>query len=68
MLTFAEAIPHEDVLQAAVHMTAQNKDTGYVWNLYSGERLKITIPDRDAFLDVVGFCVTKGVYPETIWE
>lgn len=68
MLTFTEAIPHEDVLQAAVHMIAQNKDTGYVWNLYSGERLKITIPDRDAFLDIVGFCVTKGVYPETIWE
>lgn len=64
-IKFTQELSHTHALQLAMYLIAENKPTGYLWNVRTGERHKITVPNSDMFLDMVGKAVTKGRYERT---
>lgn len=65
-LKFVTELSHVHALQLAMYLVGENKETGYLWNTRTGERRKITIPNREMFLDAVGKAATKGRYRHTM--
>ena len=64
-LKFVQELSHIHALQLAMYLVGENKETGYLWNVRTGERHRISIPNREMFLDAVGRAVTKGRYRRT---
>lgn len=64
-LKFVTELSHVHHLQLAMYLIGERKKTGYLWNTRTGERHKVTIPNREIFLDAVGKAVTKGRYRRT---
>lgn len=62
LLKFVSALSHRHFLQCASYMLATGLQKGVIWNIYDNKLYNVEIPDRDAFLNAVVKCVTKGVY------
>lgn len=67
-LKFVAELSHVHALQLAMYLIGEGKETGYLWNTRTGERHKITIPNRKKFLAAVGKAVTKGRHRRTKQE
>ena len=67
-LKFVAELSHVHALQLAMYLIGEGKETGYLWNTRTGERHKITIPNRKKFLTAVGKAVTKGRHKRTKQE
>lgn len=67
-LKFVQELSHTHALQLAMYMIGEQKETGYLWNLRTGELHRISIPNREIFLDAVGKAATKGRYKRTRHE
>lgn len=67
-LKFVAELSHVHALQLAMYLIGEGKETGYLWNTRTGERHKITIPNRKKFLTAVGKAVTKGRHRRTKQE
>lgn len=67
-LKFVQELSHVHALQLAIYLIGEDKDIGYLWNTRTGERHRITIPNREMFLDAVGKAATKGRYRRTQHE
>ncbi len=61
-LKFVQELSHTHALQLAMYLIGEEKETGYLWNIKTGELHEIHIPNRKLFLDAVGRAVTKGRY------
>ena len=64
-LKFVQELSHVHALQLAMYLIGEKKNMGYLWNTRTGERHRITIPNREMFLDAVGKAATKGRYRRT---
>lgn len=64
-LKFVSELSHIHALQLAMYLIGERKETGYLWNVRTGELHEIYIPNREMFLDAVGRAVTKGRYRRT---
>lgn len=64
-LKFVTELSHVHALQLAMYLVGENKETGYLWNVRTGERREIHVPNKEMFLDAVGRAVTKGRYRRT---
>ena len=62
LLKFVSALSHRHFLQCASYMLATGLQKGVIWNIYDNKLYNVEIPDRNAFLNAVVKCVTKGVY------
>lgn len=49
-------------LQVAMYLVCQEEETGVLWNTQTGERWKVTVPDRQGLLNAVARAVSKGDY------
>lgn len=67
-LKFTEELSHVHALQLAMYLVSQEKPVGYLWNIRTGERHKITVPNVKLFLDAVGKAATKGRHRRTNYE
>lgn len=67
-LKFVTELSHVHALQLAMYLVGKNKETGYLWNVRTGERHEIHVPNREMFLDAVGKAVTKGRHRRTRHE
>lgn len=67
-LKFVQELSHVHALQLAMYLVGEEKETGYLWNTRTGERQRIRIPDRDAFINAVGLAVTKGRHGQITCE
>ncbi len=67
-LKFVTELSHVHHLQLAMYLIGEGKETGYLWNTRTGERHRVTVPNREMFLDAVGKAVTKGRYRRTMRE
>lgn len=67
-LKFVAELSHTHALQLAMYMIGEDKETGYLWNIRTGELHEIHIPNKDIFLRTVGRAVTKGRYRRTTYE
>lgn len=67
-LKFVTELSHVHALQLAMYLVGKNKETGYLWNVRTGERHEIHVPNRKMFLDAVGKAVTKGRHRRTRHE
>ena len=59
-LKFKNDVPHEDFLQLACYLASRNVDKGVLWNVKTNEKWEVEVPDKEAFLDAVVPCITKG--------
>lgn len=59
-LKFVMSLSHIHFLQCACYMLAMDLREGVLFNVRTGEKWKITIPDRKLFLNAVVRTVTKG--------
>lgn len=64
-LKFTSELAHTHALQLAMYLITEKKSVGYLWNVKTGERHKITVPNQELFLDAVGKVVTKGRHRRT---
>ena len=64
-LKFVQELSHIHALQLAMYLIGEGKKIGYLWNVRTGERWEIHIPNETMFLDAVGKAVTKGRYKRT---
>lgn len=64
-LKFTQELSHTHALQLAMYLVMEDKPVGYLWNVRTGERHKITVPNPEMFLDAVGRAVTKGRHNRT---
>lgn len=60
-LKFVSELSHTHCLQLAMYLAAMNIDYGYLWNVRDNRMLKISIRNKDSFMDRVVTAVTKGV-------
>lgn len=67
-LKFVTELSHVHALQLAMYLIGEHKETGYLWNTRTGERQRITIPDRERLLDAIGKAATKGRHRKTQHE
>lgn len=65
-LKFTTELSHVYALQLAMYLITQEKPVGYLWNVRTGERHKITVPNQTMFLDAVGRAATKGRHRRTV--
>lgn len=61
-LKFVSELKHDHFLQLGAYLVMSGKEEGLLWNIRTDERWKVTIPDRQRFLDAVITCVTKQNY------
>lgn len=64
-LKFVSELSHVHHLQLAMYLIGEGKPVGKLWNTRTGELHKVTIPNREMFLDAVGKAATKGRYRRT---
>lgn len=64
-LKFVTELSHVHHLQLAMYLIGEGKEVGKLWNLRTGELHKVTVPNREMFLDAVGKAATKGRYCRT---
>lgn len=64
-LKFTQELSHIHALQLAMYLVTENKPVGYLWNVRTGERHEIAVPNPDRFLNAVSEAVTKGRYRRT---
>lgn len=64
-LKFVAELSHVHALQLAMYLVTEGKPVGYLWNVRTGERHQISVPNPDMFLDTVGRAATKGRYSKT---
>lgn len=61
-LKFVHALAMEHYLQCACYMIGLDREEGILWNVRTNEMQKITIPDKEEFLNAVKKAITKGLY------
>ena len=59
-LQYTNSMQHENFLECACHMIGLGLDKGIVWNTRDNILYQIAIPKRDAFMNAVARCATKG--------
>jgi len=59
-LQYTNSMQHENFLECACHMIGLGLDKGIVWNTCDNILYQIAIPKRDAFMNAVARCATKG--------
>lgn len=64
-LKFVNDVRTEHVLQTAAYVVAFGKPYGKLWNLRTGEMLKVEVPDRAAFLKALCKCVSRSMLVST---
>ena len=64
-LKFVSELSHVHHLQLAMYLIGERKSQGLLWNVRTGELHRVTIPNRELFLDAVGKAATKGRYRKT---
>ena len=67
-LKFVTELSHVHALQLALYLIGERKETGYLWNVRTGELHEVRVPNTEMFLDAVGRAVTKGRYSRTVHE
>ena len=58
-LKFVSQLAHVHFLQCATYVVAMNLEKGILWNVRTNQRFEITVPDREAYLDLVAMTVLK---------
>lgn len=66
-LKFTSALDHEMFLQTALYVVMAryagfDVESGELWNIRTGERWSVKVPDLDRFMDAVVLCVSKQSY------
>lgn len=61
-LEFTSELSYGLHLELALKMVMLDIETGVLWNVRTGERRSISVPDKTAFLDAVVRCVSKQFY------
>lgn len=60
-IKFTSELEHDHYLQCAMYMIALSKPKGVIWNIRTNERVFISIPDRNKFMECVIKTITKGM-------
>lgn len=58
-LKYVSELSHKHFLQCACYVVALNLQEGILWNTRDNSKYRITIPDRNAFIDAVATTVLK---------
>lgn len=58
-LKFVSQLAHVHFLQCATYVVAMNLEKGILWNVRTNQKFEITVPDREAYLDLVAMTVLK---------
>ncbi len=61
-LKFVTELTREMFLQIAMYCVLGGYPEGRLWNTRTGELWRVSVPDRQRFLDRVAMCVTKDQY------
>lgn len=61
-LKFVTELTHEHHLQCACYMIATDLSIGILWNTRTNTMHRITIPNRNKFMNAVVHAITKGAY------
>lgn len=61
-LKFTSELSHPMFLQLALYIVMGGYEDGVLWNIRTGERWRVEVPDPQRFLDAVVLCVTKQSY------
>ena len=61
-LKFVSELRPEHVLQAALYQVMEDCPYTILFNIRTGQMLKVSVPDRDLFLNAVVLCVSKQAF------
>lgn len=59
-LKFVGNLSNENYLQTAMYIIALKAPFGYLWNVRTNEYVKVSVDNREKFLDDVYMCITLG--------
>ena len=61
-LKFTSALTEPMFLQLATYLVLSGHGSGVLWNTRTDERWRVSVPDRDAYMDAVVTCMSKRWY------